>query len=457
MLVSFSVANFRSFATEQVFSLAASRALTTHPDHLMPVPGCDEAVLRAGVIYGANGAGSSNLYKALAYARDIALAPRQGLKGTGRSPFRLADMSVLPSTFELQFVTRGKLYRFGFSVDDEHVAQEWLVQVAGNTEKPIYQRHTGSDGRFHIAAPALKNGNAKLAALLMVGAPPNQSFLASVRQALEPRDLGEALSEVIEWLEEGLTLLGPDSTAGMLAEQLARDPELLEFASSFLKASATGIDRLKVQRRELSRAEAHGLVPRSVMSLLDGQSGPYKACIPALDGADLLIERTAEAERFHRLAIQVTHKHLTREETTLELSEESDGTRRLLELVPALYQMSKRPAVVFIDEIGRGLHPMLVYKLIEQSLGSCSARPCQIIVTTHDTHLLTLELLRRDEVWFVEKDPGGASHLYALTDLTDSRDLITRGGYLQGRFGGVPFLGDIDRLVENHPEIVECP
>jgi uncharacterized protein len=102
--------------------------------------------------------------------------------------------------------------------------------------------------------------------------------------------------------------------------------------------------------------------------------------------------------------------------------------------------------VYFIDEIDRSLHPMLVYKYLEYFLRTCTRSPCQIIVTTQESHLLDLDLLRRDEIWFAEKDGSAATHLYALTEFNVRKDLQVRTGYLGGRFGGVPFLGGIDHF-----------
>lgn len=119
--------------------------------------------------------------------------------------------------------------------------------------------------------------------------------------------------------------------------------------------------------------------------------------------------------------------------------------------MPALHGISQNNAVFFIDEIGHSMHPMPVYKFIEYFLHDRGGFG-QIIVTTHETHLLTLDLLRRDEIWFAEKDRVGATSLYSLKDFKVRNDLRIRNGYLEGRFGAIPFPGDIDRLIERRPE-----
>lgn len=154
----------------RTFSLVASKRLgSAHESHCTPIPSSEEKVLRAAVLYGANGAGKSNLLEALRYAKRIALRTRKKSRGTGRNPFRFADMRHQSSTFDIQFIAEEKLYRFGFSVDDERIIEEWLIVIVGNREKAIYERSTDADGRVDIEAPGLEDGGEKLSALVTVG------------------------------------------------------------------------------------------------------------------------------------------------------------------------------------------------------------------------------------------------------------------------------------------------
>ena len=458
MLVSFSVSNFRSFDEEQTFSLVASGRLgSAHETHAIPIPGSSEKVLRAGVIYGANGAGKSNLVTALQYAKRVALGARVESVGTSRVPFRFREQRDQPSTFDLQFVAKDNLYRFGFSVNDERILEEWLIHVVGHKEKPIYERRTDAEGRVEIEAPGLKEGSERLKALVTVGGKHNQSFLATVRANLEPRDFGDHLNAVINWLDGGLTLIGPNSRHALLGEALAIDDKFREFAGNFLKASATGVDQLKVDRKELSKDEVQALVPEGMLpEILKGVAQRNSLVLRLSNGRDLMIERTNDGDHFYQVAIQAAHRNEAEKEFVLELAEESDGTRRLLDLIPTLYSLTQNSAVYVIDEIDRSMHAMLVYKFLEYFLSVCTRMPCQIIVTTHETHLLDLQLLRRDEIWFVEKDRSGATHLYSLTDFNVRKDLQIEKGYFEGRFGAVPFLGDIDRLIEAQPAGPVC-
>ena len=220
MIISFSVANFRSFSDEQTISLVASKRLSqSHEDHAVPIPGSTERVLGSGVLYGANGAGKSNLFKALSYVRSLVSEPRGKSAGTGREPFRLAAQSSSPSSFDLQFVAGGRLYRYGFKVTDHSVTEEWLLRVAGGKERPIYERTTDNDGTVNIEAAGLKSPSEKLAAMVTVGGPQNQLFLATIGSNLNAAELTGDLIAVIGWFNR-LVLIAPDDEFVALGERL---------------------------------------------------------------------------------------------------------------------------------------------------------------------------------------------------------------------------------------------
>jgi hypothetical protein len=444
MLVSLSIGNFRSFAAEETFSLVASKRLSgTHDDHLIPIPDSDENVLRCAVLYGANGAGKSNLLKALQYVEMFVLRAR-GTKssGTGREPFRFIEKNENPSTFDLQFVAANTLYHFGFSVDDERVTEEWLAYTASGREKTLYERTTDANGKVAIDAPGLKSAGQKLEAMVTVGGPPNQSFLATVRATLDPDELGDHITNVIEWFE-GIALIGPDQPFGSMGAMLSDEPEFLDFAGKFLKSSSTGVDHLRVDKVTVSEDELRSLLPRELYSRIVNDTPEGGIRLRLGEGSELLIEPKGES---YRLTVQAAHQCSNGKVVPLEMAEESDGTQRLLNLLPALYFAQNGSGVYFIDEIDRSMHPVLVRKLFEFFLRSCKGEKRQIIVTTHESNLLDLDLLRRDEIWFVEKDQSAGTRLYSLTDFKVRKDLQIRKGYLEGRFGGIPFLGDLDAL-----------
>lgn len=446
MIVSFSVSNFRSFSSEETFSLVASNRLSGHDEHAVPIPDSSERVLRTAVLYGANGAGKSNLFKALLFLKNLALNTQRKSRGTGREVFRFGGQANEPSSFDLQFIAQDKLYRFGVKVDDQRIVQEWLVRVVGGRERTLYERVTNEHGEVTIDATGILDAGAKLRLLANVGGPQNQSFLATLRATLDdPLEFGNELLVILSWFNRSLRLVGPKQPIGSLGRVLTKNSDLLKFASEFLKSSSTGVDHLTVLKKQLSEDELRSVFSESRLagflgSVAEGGTGLF----PFL-GDQLLIERI-EGDRFYRLRVQAAHEGQAGDLVPLELNEESDGTQRLLYLIPALHHLRKGSAVYFIDEIDRSLHPMLVRNFLEFFLKSCVGSQRQLIMTTHESSLLDQDLLRRDEIWFAEKDTGGATHLYSLMDFKVRNDLEIRKHYLQGRFGAVPFLGDPARL-----------
>lgn len=450
MIVSFSVSNFRSFSTEETFSLVASNRLSgSHDDHVVPIPDSKEKVLRTAVLYGANGAGKSNLFKALRYLESVASEPRKKNSGTKREPFRFAGTHEEPSRFDLQFIAAGKLYRFGFNIDDERITEEWLFQVIGNRQKLLYERTTDENGQVAINAEGLKSAGEKVTALATVGGPQNQSFLATVNVTLDSGDFGEELGNVLTWFKKGLILVAPDQSFGSLGYLLDQDPDLRSFAGAFLKSASTGVDHLEVLKKEISEDDLRGLLPDDMVSGLLRDLARDEDGLTMLrwgGNNELLVERKGR-NSVYRIGIQAAHEHETGKVVRLELADESDGTRRLLNLIPALHHLRTTGAVYFIDEIDRSLHPILVRQYLEFFLKARDGAPGQIIATTHESNLLDQDLLRRDEIWFAEKDQSEATRLYSLLDFKVRNDLEIRKHYLQGRFGAVPFLGNMDNLL----------
>jgi AAA15 family ATPase/GTPase len=452
MLVSLTVTNFRSFFEEQTFSLVASKRINgAHEGHAVPIPGSDERVLRAAVIYGANGAGKSNLLKALRYTKIFAMHPRPKSGGTGREAFRFADGPPTPSSFDLHFIADDKLYRFGFTVDDDRVIEEWLQQISGNRERSLYTRKTDQHGKVDIKADGFKEVGKKLHALATVGGPPNQSFLATIVTNLAAEDYGQELASIINWFSDDLTVVGPNDTFSALGNLLTKNTEFLHFAGEFLRSASTGIHRLNTISSEMPDSELRSVIPETLLTRTVEELDEDGTSFSLGDGTEVHLEKS-DTHRAFRIRIEALHNDANGKEIPLSLTEESDGTRRLLHLLPALYYLKAGRAVFFIDEIDRSMHPSLIIKFIEYFLEVCKAGRRQIILTTHETNLLNLDLLRRDEIWFAEKNNQGATHLYSLTDFKVRKDLEVRKNYLEGRFGAIPFLGDLDQIIDGSHE-----
>ncbi len=446
MIISFTVSNFRSFSDETTFSMVASKRFQGHHEsHLVPIPDSDEHLLKVGVIYGANGAGKSNLFRALAYMRKMVVRGPGRDAQTGREPFRLGAVAKAPSLFDVTFLLNKKVYRYGFKVDDERITEEWLVEVKGNRERALFERVTSSTGVVTIESSFLKKLGDKHAALATVGGPKNQTFLYTLRSTLEFSEMDPTLKFIISWFMYDLTLIAPTAPFRSLGGYMLRKDSFREFASRFLQAASTGVDRLEIEQEAISEEKVRKLLPERTAAQLISGSIPHAQ---TRDGSDI-VRDPDNTGKYILLNIKAKHDAPNGHSIGFDLTEESDGTQRLLNLVPVLERLREESGIFFIDEIDRSMHPQLVWKFIEFFLKSCSGVHRQLLVTTHESNLLDLELLRRDEIWFAEKNQEGASQLYSLADFKVRKDLSIQKHYLQGRFGAIPFLGDIDRLIDN--------
>ncbi|HBY63344.1 MAG TPA: hypothetical protein DEH78_26270 [Solibacterales bacterium] len=438
MIVSFSVSNYRSFHQEETLSLVASKRLESHPGHVSPIPASDQGVLRAAVLYGANGAGKSNLFKALHFMKSLAVRVPSNPVGARRDVFRLSDGSA-PTVLDLQFIANGQLYRYGVELDDRFVRGEWLFRLNRGRELRVFERETAESGSVTVRHVWRKD---KLRALATVGGPPHQTFLSSVCANLQKPDMDPHLRATADWFAKHLQLIPPGATFSGLPTVLEGDTPFREFAASFLRAGATGLEDLAVEAADFDWQEFERIVPEVVKRLSEQPQSSQESTelLTVDDGVDFHV--AAGARRCKRIMVKGVHLNAAGRPVKFPLTEESDGTIRLLNLVPALH----RPAVYFIDEIDRSLHPILAREFLSYFLRHSPAES-QCLTTTHESGLLDQDLLRRDEIWFAEKDSGGATHLYSLLDFNVRNDLEIRKHYLQGRFGAVPFTAPLENLM----------
>lgn len=383
------------------------------------------------------------------YFKEMATETRSKDTGTGRERFRFSKESESKSLFDMTFFVNNVLYRFGLKVDDYSVAEEWLVEINGNKENIIYERLTDGDGKVRVLAPGLRSE--KIKALATVGGPKNQSFLSTIIATLEVEDIDENIRDISNWFDYGLVVLTPNARVTSMAAYLLQDSGFRDFSSNFLRESSTGVEFIDVKRREITESEVQRIAPecnidtiaRDVSNSVSGM-----AVLRSESGNDILIQRKDNNDgiSYFDTSVEAAHKLEDGEVFNLEMFNESDGTRRLLNLLPALYELKVRDVVYLIDEIDRSMHPIMVRRFLEYFLGSCELGRRQIVVSTHESNLLDLDLLRRDEIWFAEKDEGLTTKIYSLSEFKVRKDLEIRKHYLQGRFGAIPFLGDVSKL-----------
>jgi len=450
MLLSFSASNYRSFREEQTLNLFASKRLAPPGSgQCCKVPGVDQHVLRTASLYGANGAGKSNLVRAIRQLEKLVCTGTDRDEPLPHDPFKLDGTSQeSPTTFEVQFLQDEEVFRYGICFDRTRIVEEWLGVYERKRERSLFTRTTSDEGQVRVElGPAASgaNGTPQLKALALAAHRGNQPFLAEVLDRDEPGVQGARLRGVVDWFEKRLKIIEPNASFVALIDKLESDEAFADFAGSFLREASTGISNLEIESHPILESQLRALPPDALGKVEDGSAAGRFVLRPRL-GEEIVKGPGDEVFTYRR--IMASHGEAGGEHTSLPLSEESDGSQRLLNLLPALHELGTQGGVFVIDELERSMHPTLARKFVEFFSRAGTQSHSQLIFTTHESNLLDLDLMRRDGIWFCEKDGAGATHLYSLAEFKVRNDLRIDKGYLAGRFGAIPFLGGIDQLLE---------
>jgi AAA15 family ATPase/GTPase len=447
VLINFTVDYFRSFGVEQTLNMVAT-ALKDHPGHCVEIPSTDKSVLQVGVIYGANASGKSNLVKAMQFAQQMVFG-RTTVKGLVQNHFRFVKKQE-PASFEFRFLAGGQVFVYGFTITQEAVLEEWLdVATDSGREVNIFTRRKQDIAIGRLSSFSYEERGTPLRALRalkLLGVRDDQLLLNKIIE-LPDQHRGDLLGRVVWWFAECLTVVQAESQFTPLVDMLDADEDFRRFCGAFLRNVGTGIDDLSIEKVTIDADK----VPRPLLTELQPPQGRNVALQISGPGVTLELD-AADPTKVVRRNLTARHR-VSKEDYPISFQEESDGTQRCLNLLPALYHLTQRCKVFVVDELDRSLHPLLCHALLKLFLDACPGKCQQMIVTTHETHLLDLDLLRRDEIWFMEKDRHQQSRLSSLADLNVRNDLRIEKGYLQGRFGGVPFIGDTKKLMD----LIQCP
>jgi len=413
MLVSFSVSNFRSFGEEVTLNMVASGRYQDHPEHVMPLPGIDRSVVRTAVIYGANAAGKSNLIKAMDYAQKWILGQADRGRPVDAYAFQ-TNARDRPTSFEFRFVAAGRIFAYGFDVTERSIRGEWLAVVNGDDEEALFERNAEGHTTVHEANLDRRfPDDTKLFDLLTSRAKndlnDSQLFLESIREVRDASQ-GTTMAAVVQWLTRTLVVIPIEQSHEPILTRLSRDPEYLGFVEALLGNVGTGIHRLQIEERERP-------IPKEMEKSFDG----FARHVSSDPDSDTVYSRNLQTPgRFVARYLMAYHQREGNDYKLL-MSEESDGTRRLLALAPLLKAGAKEPRVFVVDELDRSLHPLLCWEFLRLFADTMPGAQRQLVVTTHEAHLLNQELLRRDEYWFMEKDETQQSRLYPLSEYRDVR------------------------------------
>jgi AAA15 family ATPase/GTPase len=450
MLIQLTIQNFLSFRDEVTFSMVGVNSDQQHIDHLAEdAAGKGRSILPLGAIYGANAAGKSNLIEAISFAKNLVVQGTRSSETIPVSPFKLGDYSKQPSKFEFIFTHQGDQYSYGFTLNREQIFEEWLYGIPeGNKQEVMYfERVTSSKKETTVEYGLKLKGRSKkhqqFLDFIAQGTRPNQLFLT---ESLE-RNV-TALQPIFDWFRKVLTIIPAEADYTGLEISILSDESFTDFLSEFLKFAGTGIHSIVTEKVELDFERHFPTMPKVVRDHLIqalNQAEKNSMVIANLIGTRFLLFKDDESKV---ILIQLRTRHPSEDGKFIDFSieEESEGTQRLINLIPTLFNLKQEEEkVIFLDELDRRLHPLLSRNFVQVAI-NCRDKKNQLIFTTHDTNLLDLDLLRRDEIWFVEKSQQGVSNLYSLAEFKMRPDLKIEKGYLNGRFGAIPFFGNPQSL-----------
>lgn len=423
MLLRFGCSNFLSIRSFQEISFVASTQKESS-EFLIDIPNQSEGALACTAIYGANASGKSNFLKSMKFMRElvtsshIQLKPDQNIEN---EPFLLDDAaSHEPSNFECDFIVGGVRYSYGFSIFRHNLKTEFLYAFPKGHKQVWFTRDEDQQNSFSFGKN-LKGRNSLIAELTRS----NSLFLSAAAQQNH-----EQLKAIYSFFSTDIY-----SNYNNMDFDLAMVPSLLEGARKrwildFLIQADTGISDVRVITEPVS-----GLA-RELLSFIKEKTDKDKNTIFNFDDNSRQIKR-----------IEFGHTGAHGKLVFLPFESESLGTKKILSLLKPVLSAIDEGGIAIIDEIDTSMHILVAMRMIELFKNSkINSKGAQLVFTTHDTNLLNCGQLRRDEIWFAEKNRVGETHLYPLSDFkTRSTDNLEKG-YLQGRFGALPFMGALDDM-----------
>ena len=423
MLLRFAVENHLSICERQELSFAAS-SLKDRRDGLISCDAVDSrAVVPAVVIYGANASGKTNFVDAISTMKKLVLLSQtKGEPGGGvpRHEFLLdPHYSEKPSCFEIDFVLNGIRYHYGFETTDDAFVSEWLYEIPRAHRRKLFER---KEQEFDFGR-WLKGQNHNISMLTRK----NSLFLSSAAQ-----NGHELLSRIYKYFQN-IAFSGSISVPGIEASSQVKGDGLDGRIIEFLKSTNTGV--IGYRKKETEISEESQAIHRELKVVFERISG---GAIQISPDVDKLVE------------IELAHKGKDEGVVYLDLDFESAGTRRLLIILGQTFKALDAGTPILIDELDASLHTYASEAILRLFCSSkTNPNGAQIIATTHDTNLMKSDLLRRDQLWFAEKNIEGATEIYPLTDIRTRKGDNVELGYLQGRYGAVPSDDPIAALLES--------
>jgi len=427
MLIEFSVGNYLSFKDKVTLSMVASSDKSMPENVIESAQGTKLNLLKSAAIYGPNASGKSNFIKAISFMRWLINNSARGQVGDKIDviPFKLDEaFDNKPSEFEITFLKDSTRYTYGFIADKKCIHEEWLYGYPKSSPRLLFERNLNKKEQFKFGY--YWEGEKKI---LAKRTRENALFISVAAQ------LNNKLAKsILDWVSKHLLGVSPFPTIS--SEQLFtvmyshKDPKFKQLVDTFLKNADVGIKYFKTKEISLFETKEWLETPEEVKNRI--------------------LKGIPEGEKPGSIDFDFIHKGLDtkREEVEVifKVIEESDGTQKIFSLAGPWIFVLEKGLTLIADELDVRLHPQLTTWLVSMFHDkNINKKGAQLIFATHDSGLLDQKLFRRDQIWFTEKNPNGATELYSLWDIKKPRkEENIRKGYLAGRYGAIPFLGEFE-------------
>jgi|Laugrespbdmm15sd_2_1035082.scaffolds.fasta_scaffold01610_4 AAA15 family ATPase/GTPase len=434
MLIQFSVRNFRTFKEKATLSLIASNydKETRETENISDSNIYNLRILKSAVIYGANASGKSKFIEALMFMKNFAInSSKESQKGEeiDVEPFKLNNESEKqPSEFEVIFLYKKEMFRYGFEVDKDKIVSEWLYHKPKTKEVEIFYRDLQ---KFETHSRNFPKG----ATLVREDLIRNNALLLSVAA-----QFNDATCEnIIEWFKNLKTISGlkEDGYQGYTMGK-TKDPKHKERILELLKAADLGIQDIKLEMLDITKLPQE--MPKELREIILKKSKE--------DKTEFVTDILTTHKKFDN-----SKKHIGNTSFSLD-DDESFGTRKFFALTGPVLDAIENGYTLVVDELDSKLHPNLVCKIVSLfNSQKLNPKNAQLIFNTHDTNLLSSGLFRKDQVWFTEKDKYGEAKLFSLADFksdTVRKNEAFEDNYIRGKYGAVPFLGFFDNLIHKN-------
>ena len=440
MLIKISVENFKSFDQKEELSMISSSKMQGNKNHRIKIK--QTQLLKNAVVYGANASGKSNLVAAFAFIKTVLM---EGLPVGSVNDFCRSkeDNKIRESVFELQFTVGDTFYAYGFSaiLSQRKITEEWLYELMQNGGAHQLFLRKGGEAPVLGDAVSLSATEKNRFTVYAEDFAENEThlFLAEMNRGKRYVKNSKLLFfiQAFGWIMNNIIVINPN--VGISNTEAYYNEESLDNISKLIQTFDTGVTDIKT--RKISIDEMSKMIPAEVVQ---GIFAHLKAQMQLTNLPSIQMTWRVEGGFFNirikeNSEPEITTLVLKHGKSAFDFSfvEESDGTKRLFDLIDML--LTDRPDTVFVvDELERSLHPKLTEHFLQLFVEAHDGIRMQLVFTTHEDTIMDQSLFRRDEIWFVERDADNASKIYSLDRFKERYDKKLSKAYLEGRYGAIP-------------------